>query len=263
MKKNRLFILFAIAILAILPLSGCIPAGSEENVSTPEPSLEFDDNIVSALGELFPEQWVNLSFPAGGYHLDILVSTGEEVSIGKLLASVNDAAQQAALANARSAVASALANLSRLEDAEANDQDIDVANKAVAAAQASLAAAQSNLEATQLRAPFSGVIVDVFLKEDVAAAPNQPVILLAALSKLLVNTTDMSEVDVARVQIGDPAKVVFDALPDVSVKGSVARIALRPEAGAGVYYTVTIQLAEIPAGLRWGMSAFVEIEVSR
>jgi RND family efflux transporter MFP subunit len=253
-----------LAIMFVFSTAGCAPTTlTEENLATSESILELEDNIVSALGEVVPERWVNLSFSTGGYNLDLKFEPGEEVRPGQVLAQVNDRAQQAALANAQSAMTSALANLAKLEDIEADDRDIDVAEKAVAAAQSNLALAQENLQSTELRAPFGGVIVDIFLKDYEAAAPNQPVILLADLSTLLVDTTDMSEVDVARVQIGDPAKVVFDALPDVSVKGRVAQIALRPEAGAGVYYTVTIQLDEIPVGLRWGMSAFVEIEVSK
>jgi len=264
MPRSRMLLPITVAILVVFSFAGCAPTTlAEENPATSESILEFENNIVSALGEVVPERWVNLSFPTGGYDLDLKFALGEEVRPGQVLAQVNDRAQQAALANARSAVTSALANLAKLEDIEADDRDIDVAEKAVAAAQANLALAQENLQSTELRAPFSGVIVDIFLQEYEAAAPNQLVILLADLATLLVHTTDMSEVDVARLQIGDPVKVVFDALPDVSVKGSVARIALRPEAGAGVYYTVTIRLDEIPASLRWGMSAFVEIEVSK
>lgn len=263
MRRNRLIILIMVVILSISSLAGCASTtNTEENPATTESTLEFEDNIVSALGEVVPEQWANLAFTAGGYDLDILVVPGESVNTGKILAQVNDSAQQAALANARSAVTSAIANLNRLEDIEASDSDINVAQKAVEAAQSGLALAQENLDGTELRAPFTGVIIDVFLQDYESAAPNQPVILLADLTKLLVQTTDMSEVDVARVQIGDPAKVVFDALPEVNATGKVIRIALRPEQGAGVYYTVTIQLDEIPQNLRWGMSAFIEVDVT-
>jgi multidrug resistance efflux pump len=126
-----------------------------------------------------------------------------------------------------------------------------------------LKAAQDRLANTKLQAPFKGVIVDVFIQDFESVAPNQPVVLLADLSNLVVQTTDMGEVDAARVQINDPARIVFDALPGVTATGRVSHIALRPEQGSGVYYTVTIELDEIPEDLRWGMSAFAEIEVSR
>jgi hypothetical protein len=55
--------------------------------------------------------------------------------------------------------------------------------------------------------------------------------------------------------------VSFDALPDTLVAGTVASIAPKAAEGAGVNYTVVIDLAEIPAQLRWEMTAFVDIEV--
>jgi multidrug efflux pump subunit AcrA (membrane-fusion protein) len=61
--------------------------------------------------------------------------------------------------------------------------------------------------------------------------------------------------------VGDPVKVTFDALPDVTVPGTVARISSKSAQGAGVNYQVEIELDEIPDELRWGMTAFVDIEV--
>lgn len=65
----------------------------------------------------------------------------------------------------------------------------------------------------------------------------------------------------AQIAVGDPASLTFDALPDVVVKATVTRIAPKAAEGAGVNYTLTIALDEIPEGLRWGMTAFVDIEV--
>jgi multidrug resistance efflux pump len=94
-------------------------------------------------------------------------------------------------------------------------------------------------------------------------SPGVPVVLIADLSTLQVQTTDLNEVDAARVQIGDTASVTFDALPDTVVTGKVTNVALKNAPGSGVYFNVTITLDELPAELRWGMSAFVEIQPSQ
>jgi multidrug resistance efflux pump len=78
---------------------------------------------------------------------------------------------------------------------------------------------------------------------------------------MLVETTDLNEIDVARVKVGDKAIVTFDALPDVVVSGVVTRIAPKASEGSGVNYTVTVELDQIPIESRWGMTAFVDIEV--
>lgn len=195
------------------------------------------------------------------------------------------AAAEAGLAAAEAQLLSARATLERVEDnSRSTDQEKEAAKAAVAAAEAGLAAANKGLESaklgleaarraqsnaernlsqTSLYAPFSGTLVDVYARPGENVAPGAPLALLADLSMLQVETTDLNEVDVARVQVGDPVRVSFDALPDVSVTGKVSQIALRSAPGAGVYFKVTVALDEIPAGLRWGMSAFVEITVSR
>jgi multidrug efflux pump subunit AcrA (membrane-fusion protein) len=124
-----------------------------------------------------------------------------------------------------------------------------------------LAAAETALEVLELRAPFDGVVSEIYARASEWIAPGQPVLLLADLTHMKVETTDLNEIDVAQVEIGDPVSVTFDALPDVIVSGSVSRIAVKPRAGSGVNYTVVIELEEIPERLRWGMTAFVDIPI--
>ena len=133
----------------------------------------------------------------------------------------------------------------------------------VLAAQTRLAAIESLIDQSSLLAPFGGTIVQLYINSGELVSPGVPVILLADLSTLQVKTTDLNEVDVARIQIGDEAEVSFDALPNTKIAGKVSDISLKNSAGSGVYYDVYVVLDEIPNGLLWGMSAFVEIKVSR
>jgi multidrug resistance efflux pump len=73
----------------------------------------------------------------------------------------------------------------------------------------------------------------------------------------------LNEIDMAQVEIGDRAIVSFDALPGVTVEGTVLRIASKAAEGSGVNYTVEVELDQIPEKLRWGMTAFVDIQVSQ
>jgi len=107
------------------------------------------------------------------------------------------------------------------------------------------------------------VIIESYINSGEMVSPGSPVFLLADLSTLQVKTTDLNEVDVARIQIGDTVDVSFDALPDTTVKGKVNEVSLKNAVGSGVYYDVYITLDETPEELRWGMSAFVEIQVSK
>jgi multidrug resistance efflux pump len=152
-----------------------------------------------------------------------------------------------------------------LDDAQRElDRLINLQNSPeVQAAQIRVNALESVIRQSKLTAPFDGTVVQLYVNSGEMVSPGAPILLLADLSTLQVKTTDLNEVDVARIQIGDTVKVSFDALPDTIVTGKVSEISLKNAVGSGVYYDVFITLDEIPEGLRWGMSAFVEIEVSK
>ena len=152
-----------------------------------------------------------------------------------------------------------------LKDAQAElDRLINLENSPeVTAAQTRINALEAIIRQSKLIAPFDGTVVELYINSGEMVSPGTPVLLLADLSTLQVKTTDLNEVDVARIQIGDTVDVSFDALPDRTVTGKVNQISLKNAIGSGVYYDVFITLDEIPEGLRWGMSAFVEIQVSK
>ncbi|MBL6965757.1 MAG: efflux RND transporter periplasmic adaptor subunit [Anaerolineales bacterium] len=139
--------------------------------------------------------------------------------------------------------------------------DIAVAEARLANAEAQLAAAEAALDDLVLNAPFDGTIGNLNIHTGEWVSPGQPVILLADLNHMQVETTDLNEIDVAQIKIGDIAIVTFDALPEALVNGTVVRIAPKDSEGSGVNYPVLIELDEVPVGLRWGMTAFVDIEL--
>jgi len=76
-----------------------------------------------------------------------------------------------------------------------------------------------------------------------------------------VETTDLDETDVGRVTVDQEVAVTFDALPERSFVGRVTRISPMAEPGSGgVNYTVIVELGEIDPVIRWGMTAFVDVE---
>jgi HlyD family secretion protein len=139
--------------------------------------------------------------------------------------------------------------------------DITLAEARIANAKAQLAAAEEMLADLELVAPFDGVISAVHVNPSEWLAPGSPVLLIADLNHLQVKTTDLSEIDVAQISLEDTAVVTFDALPDLVLEGTVVSIAPKADEGSGVNFPVIIELSEIPAALRWGMTAFVDIDV--
>jgi multidrug resistance efflux pump len=86
-----------------------------------------------------------------------------------------------------------------------------------------------------------------------------PVMTLANLDNLRIETTDLNEIDMIRIAPGDPVRISFDALGETVVDGKVLSIARQAAPGTGVNFTAVITMDAPPEGLRWGMSAFVDI----
>jgi multidrug efflux pump subunit AcrA (membrane-fusion protein) len=173
---------------------------------------------------------------------------------------VQQAVLDAEVAVAEARVADAEREWQKRQGGPAPDE-LALAEARLANAQAQVAAAEAALANLEIQASFAGTVSEVYIRDSEWVSMGAPVLLLADLAGLQVETTDLSELDVARIEVGDPVTVTFDALPETVVAGTVASIAPKASEGAGVNYTVVVELAEIPAGLRWEMTAFVDVQV--
>ncbi len=130
----------------------------------------------------------------------------------------------------------------------------------VALQQARLAVqtAQHNLDGTRLAAPFPGTVVTVTAVAGEYVAPGE-ILIGINNTALQVETTDLSEVDVPKVAVGQPATVTVKALSQ-DIPGKVSAISSQASTlGGDVVYQVTVQLDQLPAGLLAGMSVVVNI----
>jgi len=108
-----------------------------------------------------------------------------------------------------------------------------------------------------LTAPIDGTLIDLSAYDGQWLVPGQPLATLADLSVLVVETTDLSELDVPRIAPGSSADVEIDAL-GLTLRGVVQEIApLADTLGGDVVYRAKLTLDEQPQSLRAGMSAEV------
>jgi HlyD family secretion protein len=220
-----------------------------------------------------------LAFEAAQARYDRLVNgaTAEDIAVAEsgieeaeaALAAVRAGPTQEAIGVARAGVAEAEAALAVVL-AGPTDEDIAIAEAGVAEAEAVLASAQAELAIAQaalsdreLVAPFGGTIARVNVEIGELVSPGRTIISLGDISRWYVETDDLSEIDVVQVAVGQPVNVTVDALLDQEFNGVVTDIAPRSETKNGdVTYTVTIELDDTDgAPLRWGLTAFVNIDV--
>lgn len=179
--------------------------------------------------------------------LDLLLAgpTPEQIAIaevGLLQAEVGVEIAEAAVIQAAAAVTQAEAGLT--------------------AAEAGLASAEAMLARMTLTSTIDGTVSRINTNVGELVGAGVPVVTMADFSKWLVETTDLTELDVAFVNEGDSATVSFDAIPGETVSGTVTNVALMAGISRGdVVYQVTIDLDAAPdLPLRWGMTAVVDID---
>ncbi|MCU0485391.1 MAG: HlyD family efflux transporter periplasmic adaptor subunit [Anaerolineales bacterium] len=327
MKINRIVPILMLALA--LFLSAC---QAEEPAAAPEvqPSTPA---YTLAEGMLMPVRYTDLAFTAAGRVAEILVSEGEAVTAGQVLARlelVNREARTLELKRAEQELLAAQLALETLRDPEAASQRIaqaqfDLANleqqialrqeelddenalaepdlllvskleaqiellntqaastqalldtlgtkgidpDALAAsearfqtAQASLAAAQAALQPVELVAPWDGTLASLDLVLGQVVSAGLPVASLADFSSWVVLTDNLTELEVVGVEPGQQVSLTLDALPEVSLVGTVESIASRYELKRGdITYTVTIALDALDERARWGMTAAIRWE---
>jgi multidrug resistance efflux pump len=151
--------------------------------------------------------------------------------------------RESALENARAELAQAQKDHDSLSDAAFGENT------------AGVRAALANAE---VRAPFAGTLTNLDLKVGEFAAAGTPVATVADLSKWIVKTTDLTEIDVVNIEEGESVTLTLDAMPDAELDGNVLSISQSyAEKQGDIVYEVTILLAEYLPGMRWGMTAQV------
>jgi len=169
-------------------------------------------------------------------------------------------AEEVAIAQAQ--VWQAEARLTLLK-AGASQEEIGIYRAQVQEARQALALAEAQLAEAKLLAPFAGVVSAVPVDEGAVVAAGTAVVILGDLSRLKVETEDLSEMSIAPVKVGQEVRITVDALPGREFHGRVSSIApLYTIRHGDTTYTVTIDLeAGTESGLRWGMTAYVDIKV--
>jgi HlyD family secretion protein len=185
-------------------------------------------------------------------------ATQAESQVAQAEATLSQA--RAGLSIARAQTAQAQAALDRLR-AGATPEEIAVAEASVAQTREGLATAQAMREQAVLFAPFDGSAGLIYVREGEQVTPGQLVMAMGDLSTLRVETTDLDEVDVARVKPGQRVDLTFDALPGRVLPGRVERVAPMSTPGqTATTYKVIIAFEQTDPGLLWGMTAFADIE---
>jgi HlyD family secretion protein len=258
----------------------------------------------SKAGTIKARRRAKLSTGTSGIVVDLPVRRGDRVQAGELMLRLEDATQQAQLAQAERSLEVAAATqaraclaaerarrewernvrlseeelisvdlLDRLESAwELAVADCRVAEAEVARQQAAVGVARAELDKTLLRAPFDAIVAEVSIELGEWVTPSVPLLAAPQLmdaidpSSLYI-AAPMDEVDAARLDVGQIARVTIDSHPDRVFAGRVAAVAPYvldvEEQNRTVEIEVELVDEAFSATLLPGTSADVEIVLER
>ncbi len=216
---------FTITILLLLFAAVSVGACSSSEEPTPE-AVEINTvpqaRVVSAEAFVVPVQEAKLAFEANGRLLSLNVAEGDEIEAGELLAQLDDAAEQAQLAEAQanqSQIESRLAEAAAgLAEAEANlakvkapptQEEVDQLQANLARTQAALADAVTGPTPEDIAIAEAAVrTAQALLAEVMADARSED--LQAAGARVLQTQADVREAQSTydKVRYGDPEDVL-------------------------------------------------------
>ena len=125
----------------------------------------------------------------------------------------------------------------------------------LAAAEANLAVSREIVEDYTLTAPYAGTLTKINIDTGQFIGPEYRAAQLADLGEMIIETSDLTELEVVKIFPGQVVEIVPDALPDEMLLGKVESISQAFTTQAGdILYTVTISLEEQHPDLRWGMT---------
>ena len=250
-------------LLLLAMASGCgqreeARAKAPTSVRTEVATAHGDVRTAPYVGIIEEKEATAVSFTAMGVVRRVLVSEGQAVSRGQLLAEMDDTQARNLLSGAEAAMAQAndaLERYGQLHEAGSlpEVQWVEIQSK-VAQAQSQLAVAKKNVQDCRLVAPVGGIVGRKMVGAGETAMPSQAVVTILDVSSVKVKVS-VPEAEIAAISEGTPTSIDVEAA-GVSTAGG--RIEKGVVADAMTHtYDVRIHVANPGRRLLPGMVASV------
>lgn len=154
------------------------------------------------------------------------------------------------------------AALASQRENEVRKQEVEAAQSNVEQLEAALAVAEANRSKATIRAPFDGVVADIFMDVGEAINVGTPLLQLVRAETILVEAP-FDEANAAEIHVGQKARINLDAYRDTDFEGEVVYIAPVVTRNPDLSRTlnVKIRITEGDEKFMAGMSADVTIIV--
>ncbi|MDZ7614828.1 MAG: efflux RND transporter periplasmic adaptor subunit [Flavobacteriaceae bacterium] len=261
MKKNIILLTLLVILSSCSDDKSNAVTNSEViKVTVEQPKGSLGKQFFTASGKIEADQFSNLSTKVTGYVEKVNVKLGDQVKQGQLLLHINNTDIEAQKSQAKAKLIQAEANFSLAENnlkryrklyeqksaSEKEFEDIQAAYN-IAKAQVDATTELGNeinalLGYSNIKAPFSGVITSVFVKEGDMAMPGTPLIGIENPGKFIA-TAIIPEMHLSQLKKGQDVKVRIKS-NDVSIDGKISEISTSSQ-NTGGQFLVKVELAKI------------------
>jgi RND family efflux transporter MFP subunit len=275
------FVLFMILVISVSGYFGFATTQEPEPTPTPETVSVTRCDVeqsVAAPGALNNTSETQVLMPVDGNLSEVLVREGDSISAGQVLARLEatlKAEAQIALKDAREAYENAYNYRKSLNGkiwiqkkngdwvkGYATPENIEDADNNLALKKAELDAAETTLDKMELKAPFSGLLIEMDALTNLPFHANDILFKIIDPNALEI-VANVTEEDFPLLSVGQAAEIFFDARPDVTASGKISRIIPMRIEGDSPLYNIYIALDEVPDGLADGMTADTAITIAK
>lgn len=258
-------VLPAAALFTLVACSGSAPHAAAREptaVSVSAAALGPSRAELSFRGVVAFKDETRLSFKVGGVLRHLAVDVGSTVRRGQSLADIEPAEIDAQLTQAQQLDDKAARDLERGETLRAEEvisleqlQNLRT-QRELAAAQ--LRAARFNRQRAVIVAPSDGAILRRLAEAHELVQAGQPVLVLGSAARGLLVRAGVSDRNLVLLHRGDRVDVTLDALPGVTLQGTVSSLGLAADPASGLF-PVEVELDPTKQTLASGMVATLGI----
>lgn len=279
------------ALVVVIALQACSSKASEKTTELNADVIavkllpinqENNQNIIHASGLMATENEAKLSFKIGGVIESILVTEGQQVKKGQLLATIKSNEIAAQVQQVQLGLEKAQRDYHRAanlyKDSVGTLEQLQNAKTCADIARQNLQQVSFNQQYAKILAPSNGFIAKKIGNAGELVGANSPVILMNAVSasSKWILKTGVADKEWADLEIGNKASVTFDAFPGRSFPAVVSKKALaadpvsgsfelqlqvnfgNEQAAAGMYGTASITPAHTSQGFSIPYEALLE-----
>lgn len=217
---------------------------------------------IHSSGKLSSKSEMKLSFKTSGIINKILVNKGTNVVKGQVLAQLNLSEIQAYAKQAQLGLEKAKRDFTRAEnlykDSVVTLEQFQNAKTQLKIAESNLQIANFNLRYSTIVAPVNGKILNCLSEENEVIAAGFPVFLFGSNQNNWIIKTNITDKDIVKVQIGDSAKIKFDAYPNRFFNARIIEISAAADPYTGTY-EIELFLEKTDIALSSGFIAKLDI----